>query len=262
MSKKKSKYQIKQGITGVGEDYNIYILNIKEMVIGYIIGFVAGFVAAYIMFSVLLASIILGAITGVLAIPVYRKYLFKKRKQKLLLQFRDMLDSLSNSFSAGKNTSMAFVDVYNDMEMAYGSKAIIVKEINIIINGLTNNFTIEDLLTDMAVRCGIDDMNSFAQTFCVCNRLGGNLKRVVSDSRDIINDKIEIEMEIQTTIASNKNEINILCVMPFVIVAMMKTMGNTAITANTAVNVTVKFIAIAMFIVAYIIGQKITDIKV
>ena len=53
MSKKNNKYQIKQGITGIGEDYNIYTLTIKEMIIGYLIGFAAGFAAAYIMFSVL-----------------------------------------------------------------------------------------------------------------------------------------------------------------------------------------------------------------
>ena len=111
-------------------------------------------------------------------------------------------------------------------------------------------------------RCGIDDINSFAETFAVCNRLGGNLKKVVVDSRDIISDKIEIEMEIQTTVAANKNEINIMCVMPFVIIAMMGTLGQASITANTPLNVLVKLIAIFMFVIAYKLGRKITDIKV
>ena len=117
-------------------------------------------------------------------------------------------------------------------------------------------------LRDMSDRCGIDDINSFAETFAVCNRLGGNLKKVVVDSRDIISDKIEIEMEIQTTVAANKNEINIMCVMPFVIIAMMGTLGQASITANTPLNVLVKLIAIFMFVIAYKLGRKITDIKV
>ena len=132
----------------------------------------------------------------------------------------------------------------------------------IIVSGLHNNFVIEDLLRDMSDRCGIDDINSFAETFAVCNRLGGNLKKVVVDSRDIISDKIEIEMEIQTTVAANKNEINIMCVMPFVIIAMMGTLGQASITANTPLNVLVKLIAIFMFVIAYKLGRKITDIKV
>lgn len=262
MAKKKEKYIIKKGITGVGKDYNIYILNLKERIIGFLIGMAAGFLAAQIMFSVTAASLVLGVVIGIAAVPVYKKYLYKKRIKTITMQFRDMLDSLSNSFSAGKNTEAAFTDAYNDMTMSYGEKSIIAQEIGIVVNGLNNNYTIEDLLQDMAVRCGIGDMNSFAQTFGVCNRLGGNLKKVVADSRDIINDKIEIQMEIETTIASNKNEINILCVMPFVIVAMMKTMGNDAITGNSGINVLVKIIAIGIFILSYVIGQKITDIKV
>ena len=151
---------------------------------------------------------------------------------------------------------------YSDLKLAYGEQAPIVKEMAIIVSGLHNNFVIEDLLRDMSARCGIDDINSFAETFAVCNRLGGNLKKVVVDSRDIISDKIEIEMEIQTTVAANKNEINIMCVMPFVIIAMMGTMGQASITANTPLNVLVKLIAIFMFVIAYKLGRKIMDIKV
>ena len=262
MKKKKEKYIPKVGMTGVGEDYNVYVLKITERIIGFLIGFVAGFLAAHIMFGVLLADCIIGVLIGFAAVPIYRNYLQKKRKNLILMQFRDLLDSLSNSFSSGKNTIDAFSDSYNDMHMSYGDKAPIVKEIGIILNGLHNNFVIEDLLKDMALRCGIDDINSFAETFGVCNRLGGNLKKIVSESRDIITGKIEIEMEIETTISSNKNEMNIMCVMPFVIIAMMGSLGTDAITANTPVNVLVKMIAIGMFVLAYWIGRKITDIKV
>lgn len=261
-SKKKEKYVPLTGLTGIGEDYNIYIMNPREKIIGYLIGFVAGFLAAQIMFGVVIASIVIGAAVGFYAIPVYRRYLQERRRKAILLQFRDMLDSLSNSFSAGKNTPDAFTDAYSDLKLAYGEQAPIVKEMAIIVSGLHNNFVIEDLLRDMSARCGIDDINSFAETFAVCNRLGGNLKKVVVDSRDIISDKIEIEMEIQTTVAANKNEINIMCVMPFVIIAMMGTLGQASITANTPLNVLVKLIAIFMFVIAYKLGRKITDIKV
>lgn len=260
--KKKERYIPQIGITGIGEDYNIYVLNTTEKITGYAIGFAAGFAAAQIMFGVLIASMVIGLILGFFAIPIYRDYLQNKRTKNILMQFRDVLDSLSNSFSAGKNTPDAFLDAYNDMKMSYGEKSPMTQELSIVLNGLHNNFVIEDLLRDMAIRCGLDDINSFAETFAVCNRLGGNLKKIVSETRDIINDKIEIEMEIQTTIAGNKNEINIMCVMPFVIILMMGMMGEASITANTPLNVIVKIIAIGMFIIAYKMGQKITDIKV
>jgi tight adherence protein B len=259
---KKKKYEPKVGITGIGEDYAVYNMTFSERMIGFVIGFAAGLTGAQIVFGVFMASVIIGIIVGIAAVPIYKNYLQKKRQRMILLQFRDVLDSLSNSFSAGRNTMGAFSDAYNDLRNTYGDKAPMVKELNIVVNGLANNYVIEDLLKDMASRCYIDDINSFAETFSVCNRLGGNLKKIVADTRDIISDKIEIEMEIQTTVASNRNEINIMSVMPFVIIAMMGTLGQSAITANTPVNIAVKIIALIMFVIAYVLGRKITDIKV
>lgn len=60
-SKKKEKYVPLTGLTGIGEDYNIYIMDPREKIIGYLIGFVAGFLAAQIMFGVVIASIVIGA---------------------------------------------------------------------------------------------------------------------------------------------------------------------------------------------------------
>ena len=262
MSKKKDKYIPLTGITGIGEDYNVYVLSITERITGYFIGLTAGFLATQIMFGSWLASILIGAVIGIFAVPIYRKYLQNKRKRNMLLQFRDILDSLSNSFSSGKNTPGAFADAFADMQTMHGENAPLTKELSIIILGLQNNYIIEDLLKDMSRRCGIDDINSFAETFSVCNRLGGNLKKIVSESRDIISDKIEIEMEIQTVVSANKNEINIMSVMPFVIILMMGLLGEESITANTPLNVIVKIIAIGMFVIAYALGRKITDIKV
>lgn len=259
---KKEKYIPKVGITGEGTDYNVYHMALVEKFIGFAIGFAGGFVAFYIMFYAMIVSLIAGICIGIFVVPLYNKYLNNKRQRLLLMQFRDMLDSLSGSFSSGKNTHDAFVDCCNDLKMTYGDNSPMVRELFIIVNGLHNNYVIEDLLRDLAVRCNIDDINSFANTFAVCNRKGGDLKKVVTESRDIINDKIEIEMEIQTTLAANKNDINIMSIMPFLVVAMMGAMGQDQITANTPINVVVKLLAMGMFVLAYYIGLKITNIKV
>ncbi|MBR5349054.1 MAG: kinase [Lachnospiraceae bacterium] len=258
----KEKYVPLVGITGEGEDYNVYNLTTVERVTGFAIGFVAGFVGSHVMFNSPIVSLIFGLIAGYVAIPIYRNHLQAKRSREILLQFRDLLDSLTSSYSAGENTMGAFEGALKDIGSAHGENAPMFKELKILLKGLHNNFVIEDLLRDMGKRCGAEDIISFAETFAVCNRLGGNLKKVVSESRNIISDKIEIEMEIQTSLTSGKNEINILMVMPFVIIAAMGTMGEKALTANTPTNVAVKIVAIIMFALAYYIGRRITDIKV
>lgn len=258
----KVKHAARPGITGAGRDYEVYDADMREKLTGACIGGVAGGTASYIMFGHLLLSIIIASCTSVPGLCIYIGYLKNKRKKLLLLQFKDMLDSLSNSYSSGKNTTAAFGDALRDMRLSYGEGACITEELRIIVNGLNNSFTIESLIKDLFSRSGLEDIGCFAETFSVCNRLGGDLKRVVSESRDIISEKIEIEMDIQTLVASNKNEINIMCIMPFVIILMMRTMGENSASANTPLNIAVKLAAALLFVAAYCLGRKITDIRV
>ena len=144
----------------------------------------------------------------------------------------------------------------------YGEDADIVKELQIIFSGLANNINIEVLLIDFANRSELDDVMSFANVFEVCNRQGGDLKRVVSDTREIINDKIEIEMEIETMLSGNKNELNIMMIMPVIVVLSLSSMGTMTIVSNSPVNLLVKVICLGIFGAAYLIGRKIVDIKI
>lgn len=56
----------------------------------------------------------------------YREFLKARRQKALLIQFRDMHESLTASYSTGKNTQGAFEDAYGDMADIYGKKADIV----------------------------------------------------------------------------------------------------------------------------------------
>ena len=105
-------------------------------------------------------------------------------------------------------------------------------------------------------------MMRFAIVFEVCNRQGRDLKRVVSDTREIINDKIEIEMEIETMLSGNKNELNIMMIMPVIVVLSLSSMGTMTIVSNSPVNLLVKVICLGIFGAAYLIGRKIVDIKI
>lgn len=259
--KKKNHYVPMKGILGNATDYNVYHMDIKERIAGFLIGFLGGFAVIYIFFRLSYVSAIGGIITGCLAQKPFQNYLLKRRKRTLLLQFKDMLEALSASYSAGMNTQAAFADAYQDLENIYGTKADITKEIQTINVGIENNFIVEELLFDFAKRSGLEDIESFANVFSVCNRQGANLKKVISDSRDIINDKIEMEMDIETLLAGNKNQLNIMMVMPLIIMLCLSGMGTMSAVTNNPVNVIVKIGVLILFAAAYLMGRKIVDIK-
>ncbi len=206
-------------------------------------------------------GIILGAIAAYNAAPILRNKLKKDRQKELRLQFRDMLESLSNSYTVGMTASRAFTAAYNDMTVEHGKDAYITKELQLICAAHNNlGYEIKDLLNDFAQRSGLDEVRSFAGVFDVSSNLGGDVAKVIRDSRDMIGDTIEVEMEIQTMVTGQKNQLKVLAIMPIVMSVLMRFL-NTGDSSGTLVFV-VKTIALGLFVFAYWLGTRIVDIKV
>lgn len=260
--KEKEEYIELKGLFGEETDYHVYHMTRSDYLVSWVTGFAVAAVVIYAFFQNLILMLIGGIVCAVIVPKYYREYKKKHRLNELRIQFKDLLESLTSSYSAGRNTVDAFGDAMNDMVSIYGEDADIVKELQTICTGLKNNINIEALLKNFADRSELDDVMSFANVFEVCNRQGSDLKRVVSDTREIINDKIEIEMEIETMLSGNKNELNIMMVMPLIIVLMLRGLGSGSITANTPTNIIVKIICIGIFALAYGMGRKIVDIKI
>ncbi|QSX04843.1 type II secretion system F family protein [Sedimentibacter sp. zth1] len=243
-------------------DYDLYHMKYIDYIIGYCIGFLLAFVVLTIFFESIILSMLISIPSGLFSIKPYKNYLIKKRKKKLLLQFKDFLESLSSSYLSGKNTHDAFIDTYDDMEILYGNDADITREIEIIKKSIINGINMEDILEDFAQRSHIDDIKSFASIFESCNRTGGDISKIILETREIINDKIDIEMEIRTSIAQKKAEFYIMCIMPFVMVLSLRMLGDSTFSTQNISNIVTRLIALVILIIAFFLGKKITDIKV
>lgn len=262
MFKKKEEIDQTAGMQIIAKDYHVYRMTARDQIVGRGIGFLIGIIVSWAFFSNAVFAIICGLVCSLFSPGIYQKYMHNKMMNSLREQFKDLLDSLSASYSAGKNTMSAFQASERDLIAIHGEASDIVTEIRIINGGLRNNITVENLLGDFASRCGLEDVQSFADVFEVCNRQGGNLKKIVTDTRDVISEKIDIEMEIETLLAGNKNELNIMIIMPVVVVLMLNGLGSGTANANTLSNIVLKIFCIGLFALAYFMGKKITDIKI
>lgn len=260
--KQKTEYVELRGILGIGKDYHVYHMTVTDYLVSWGLGLGVGTVVLFAFFNQLIVALAGGLVCAAILPKYYREYRKKKQSNELRAQFKDLLESLTSSYSSGQNTVEAFKDALSDMVSIYGEHADIVKEVQIICTGLNNNINIEQMLLDFAKRSGLDDIMSFANVFEVCNRQGGDLKRIVAETRGIINDKIEIEMEIETMVSGSKNELNIMMVMPVIIVVMLKGLGTSMAGSNTPATILVKIVCIGIFLTAYGLGRKITDIKI
>ena len=204
-------------------NYNTYIMSKKEKLQWSLIGMAVVFVAGYIFYQSLIWSLVFSLI-GLKFADIKKKDIISKRKQKLLMQFKEALYVISTSLSAGRSVENAFIDAKQDLEKIFdfGKENYIIDELTYINRRIKMNQTIEEALEDFADRSGLEDIRTFANVFIACKSTGGNLKSVTEMTSRIIGEKITTKQDIATLISGKKFEANILAVIPFGIVLFIK----------------------------------------
>lgn len=214
------------------------------------------------MISNAVVFVLVGFLCVKMFLPVICDSLKNKRINKLKKQFVDFASSLTNSLASGMNMNDSLNAVYLDLQAQYSEEAYIVEEVKEIINGINNNIPVETMLEDFGLRSGIPDITNFATVFATCYRTGGNIKSIVRRTTDIISEKVMISSEIETTITSNKMQMNVMNVLPIVILVMMRFLSaEFAASFGSVIGVIGLTVSAALTVVAYKLGQKIMDIK-
>lgn len=259
-------------------NYRVYYPKASEKIIMRLIGIAVGGIVGLIFFggffksegeatvATYISNLVVFFGIGLIVSKILTPTLVQRKKEKrdivLKSQFRDMLESLSASFSSGSNSNEAFQSAYKDVKQQYGEDSFIAVEIKEILNGIAQNITIDVMLNDFADRSGNEDIKNFADIFNICLEKGGELKSVVRRTSGIISDRMSISDEIETKLASNKMQHNVMSVMPIGIVALLRFSNDSfAATFTTFGGAIVNIIAIGIFIGAYLFGQKICNIN-
>ncbi len=245
-------------------DYNMYVMTHKEKIIYIFIAAGVIFVVAYIFYRSIFLSIMM--MPFALLYPKRRTHeIINQRKQKLTLQFKDALYSLSSSVSAGKSIEIAFKEAVKDLLILYpDSNTMIIQEMQYMINRIEMNEPIESALKDFANRSHIEDIQNFADVFQTCKRSGGNLVQVIKNTSEIIQEKITIRQEIDTMIAEKKFEHKVLMIMPIAIMLLLSTSAEDfmAPVFTETIGKLVMTVAIFMMGIAYYISKKIMEIEI
>ena len=260
-------------------NYNVYHMSKVEKILYFVLAFVIGAAVGYLFYggigkdefgrptmityilNVLIPGIV-GIVAGILFVPIRTDQIIQNKKTKLNTQFRDMLETLSTNLGAGKNVTDSFKSVYDDMKIQYEEDAFILKELEVILSGMNNNIDIEVLLEDFGKRSGNEDIQSFANVFRVCYRKGGNIKQTIRATYQILGDKMEIKEEIETIVTSAKSDQNIMIMMPIALIGIIKVMSpEFAENFVSFSGIVATTIAIILFVAAFFVGRKITDIK-
>jgi tight adherence protein B len=243
-------------------DYGVYRLSLRQRCVAVVGGGTALAAIGYLFYSNFLVSAL--GFAGGFAFPrLYADALRARRLQSLRVQFKQALQALSSSLSAGKSIEQAFADAVQDLRMLYPEgSCFMIEELEIVLRKLNNGGTAEAALADFSRRSGLDDALYFADVFAVCKRTGGNLIEIVRRTSAIIGDKLEIEQDIAVLLAQKKFEARVLLASPVVIIGILKATAADYMAPLYAGSGRVTMTAaLALLIVCLWLTRKLMEIK-
>lgn len=212
------------------------------------------------------------AVAGGLVLAVFQEknysgFVMRRRQARLRLQFKEFLDIVTISVSGGSGRSMenAVIDSLRELQMIFNEDADIVREIALIVNEYERaGISMADGFMELGERSEIDDIVSFAAIYQTIEGKTSDFGYIIAQTRDIIKDKVEITMEIETGITSAKSEAYMMLVLPLVLVVLMSCMGSGLMDAlfTTGTGRVAATVGVVCTFASYAIAVKATEIEV
>lgn len=244
-------------------DYTESCSTLGDHIVAFLTGFVAGFLVLHVFYQLLFVSLLGGVVVGIVNISSAQKKKTEARMKKLRLQFFDMLEAMSVSMRAGNPVLKALQSARSDLELIYSENSDIIVELDIILSRFQNAMPLSQAFGDFARRSGLEDISSFASIYATIEGKSSRADEIVRETQQIIADKMEIEMEIDTLMTAAKSEVNIMLLMPVVILGVIAYAGAGFMDAiYEGVGRVVATGGLIVFIISYIMARKFSNVQI
>lgn len=193
-----------------------------------------------------------------------KKKMIQIRQDILCREFKDSIQCAAASMAAGYSIENAFREAYAEMRLQYGPGALMTEELRYMNSCLSLNIPLEDLLHDFANRSGLEDVRSFCEVFVFAKRSGGDFIQIIRMTAARISEKNELMEAIQTEISGKKMEQKIMNLMPLAILLYVDVTfgGYLEGMYHNALGIAVMTACLAVYLVAYLLSEKIMAIEV
>ena len=198
------------------------------------------------------------------AIKAYSYEMALRRRERLRNQFRDLLDSLSSSFAGGRHLYEALYEAEKELSDIYDEDEEIIIEVSGMLKKMDDGETDTGVMSDLAVRSGIEDIEMFSQVFGACRETGGDMITAMTEASSMLADKIKIENGIRALTAQKKAEGLVISIMPVVIILFLRAVAPDYIGVmyGNITGIALMSLALAAAVYAYYLIRKITEIEV
>lgn len=218
---------------------------------------------AYLFYDSWAAVFVLAPL-GVVYFLQWREAKCQEKETMFRVQFRDAMQLLAAALRTGYSVENAIREAERELRPMYPQSCRIRDEFERMVRRLDMNMTAEQVLKDFARRAAQEDVQHFADIFATAKRTGGDSIQVLKSSIRTISDKIEVERQIQTMLASKRLEFQIMCVVPLGMILYMRFAFAEFLSVlyRNALGITVMSGCLTIYLFAYRIGKKMIQIEV
>lgn len=130
-----------------------------------------------------------------------------------------------------------------------------------VCRGVHNSTSLEEALTEMGERSGLQEIEEFAEVFSIAKRNSGNTTQTMELYSRIISDKLELRAELETLLAAKRLEQRVMNVMPFLIVGYLEgtNPGYFDMMYHNLTGIGIMTVCLLLYLGAYILSEKIFE---
>lgn len=235
----------------------------RDKLIGVLLGTCITGAVAWLFYDSLWALMLGGMFVPAIC-RYYGEYSEEKRQWDTLLDLRELLLLLSSSMQAGVSIENAFLDAEREMIHLTEKKGVVQQELHRMNEKVKMSVPVEQAFMELAREVDLEEAKEFSDVLFYAKRLGGNYIRNVQRATIKIQDKIEVNQEIETLVAEKKLELKVMSVMPMVILSYIKITSYDFISRmyHSPLGIGIMTGCLCLYIGMIWLGNNITRIQV
>lgn len=245
------------------KNYAKYSSGIIPVVLFTLLYFIVLFTYFYLILHKVFVCLVIVAMIYPYAICVFRKSMIERTIKKLELQFGEALRFISSSLSAGSTIENSFFEFASASDRySKADLSLITKEFTVITNSMNLHESAAEAFRSFADRSGSRDIKIFSLALCQICSTGGDIVGLVRNTVASLRIKRETDDEIDLILATPKYNHGIITIMPIMIVILMNFISpDYMVKVYSGPGQFVAVLSASVIVIAYIIGSRISNVK-
>jgi tight adherence protein B len=138
-----------------------------------------------------------------------------RRLKEMTRQLPDAIDIVVRSLRAGHPVSTSITMVAREM------RDPIATEFGLVVDEMTYGLNLDDALSNMARRVGLNDLRLLVVAVMIQMQVGGNLAEVLNSLSRVIRERATMRAKIRALSAEGRFSASLLSVLPFILVGVI-----------------------------------------